>query len=356
VTLQLCRNRTFQLCGYRLGEQNNDYVETTRDDRLNALVDKLCNNAMAAFFGRAEKRRALFVVGESDSGKTRALKYMIANRAEFKPVQTSRGEVATFLSWEAPKPLTLKGFALAGLAALRYQVVLTKEMTEQKLFNILKAQIKEKRVMFMWIDELQHVLKGSTTAELQNVSDIIKSLLQIPGWPLHMILSGVPTLARFLTRQDDGQLRNRSNLLHFRPITDTNSELMLQLQELIMEKAGVAVAETNTPEFIERLTYSCSGALGTMIKRMQAAATEAIVEAKMSVSQTPPALEKANIIITLAHYATVYELETGASDEVNLFLQDAWRTISPLAPLHDILEEVPDAPEDKRTLKKKKTK
>lgn len=124
-----------------------------------------------------------------------------------------------------------------------------------------------------------------------------------------MILSGVPTLARFLTRQDDGQLRNRSYLLHLRPITDENEELVLQLQEQIMESMGVGVTKaetgTNTPEFMKRLTYSCSGALGTMIKRMQAAATEAVLEAKMSDLQSDLPLADAKITVTLEHYATV---------------------------------------------------
>ncbi|TAY13863.1 ATP-binding protein [Rhizobium leguminosarum] len=340
----------------RLGEQNFEYVRSSRDKLLSKITDKLCNNAASALFGGSEKRRAVFVLGESDSGKTRALRELVARREEFKPRRTSAGWAKTFVHWEAPKPLTMKGFATKGLWACGYPVEPNARYTEQELFDLLKTQIREKRIIFMWIDEMQHVFNSKTNAEVQNVSDIIKSLLQIPGWPLHMILSGVPTLANFLAPEDgDRQLRNRSYLVHLSKMTASNSEMMLRLQERVMEKAGVQASETNTPAFMERLTYASFGAFGTMVKRMQAAASEALFEAEMArFGSTDNVEETAPVVVGLKHYATVYELETGSTAAQNIFLAgvNEWSSISPLAAIDEIRDGLPKPKEGRRQRKK----
>ncbi|MGO6727354.1 ATP-binding protein [Rhizobium ruizarguesonis] len=339
----------------RLGQQNYEYVKSSRDKLLTKITDRLCNNAASALFGGSEKRRAVFVIGESDSGKTRALREMIATREEFKPRRTSAGWAKTFVFWEAPKPLTIKGFATKGLEACGYPVEPNARYTEQELFDLLKTQIREKRIIFMWIDEMQHVFRGNTIAEVQNVSDIIKSLLQIPGWPLHMILSGVPTLANFLVPQDgDRQLRNRSYLMHLSKVTASNSEMMLTLQTRIMKKAGVRMGETDTPRFMERLTYASFGAFGTMVKRMQAAASEALFEAEMAGNGSKSGDDTAPIVVGLKHYAEVYELETGSTVPQNIFLaaDDQWEKISPLAALDEIQDGLPKPKEGRRQQKK----
>ncbi|MBY5537700.1 AAA family ATPase [Rhizobium leguminosarum] len=335
----------------RLGQKNKVYVKSSRDRMLSKITDKLCNNAASALFGGSEKRRALFVIGESDSGKTRALRNLVSNREEFRPRLTSKGWVRPFVYFEPQKPLTIKGFATTALTACGYPVT-NQRLTEQELFNLLKEQIRAKGVLFMWVDEMQHVLNGNTTIQIRNVSDIIKSLLQIPGWPLHMILSGVPTLAQFLVPEDgDRQLRNRSYLVHLNKITKSNGEMMLKLQEHIMEKANVQLGETNTPEFMDRLIHSCHGAFGTMIKRMQCAAEEATLERQMMSESDSE--NSSPVTVTLRHYASVYELETAALEEENIFMQEKWSNISPLAALEDLVDSIPSVGNRPRQTKKK---
>ncbi|MBU1316486.1 MAG: ATP-binding protein [Alphaproteobacteria bacterium] len=327
----------------RLGKHNQSYIRSSRDQKLCAAMDQLRNNAAAAIFGASEKRRALFVIGESDSGKSRALAELVASRTEFKPRKTSRGIVRPFVFFEAPKPLTIKGFARKALEVCGYGTT-NPQLSEQELFELLKDQIRDKGVVFMWIDEMQHVLHGNSTDRIQNISDILKSLMQIPGWPLHLILSGVPTLANFLVPEDgDRQLRNRSYLVHLSPITAINSEMMLKLQQNIMTKEGIVVGDTNTPEFMERLTHSCHGAFGTMIKRMQAAAEQAIFAAEKQLREDDGRGVTTNPVhVTMAHYASVYELETGASAQQNIFSDGAdWKNITPLAALTTIINSIP---------------
>ncbi|MBY5840389.1 AAA family ATPase [Rhizobium leguminosarum] len=326
----------------RRGKTHAKYVKMQKDDLITEGIDMLTENAAAAFFGESGKRRALWLLGESDSGKTRSMEYHIPKRPEFLPYVTATGEeFKPFVSFEAPRPITLKGFARKALAACGYPMVPSR-LTEQELFELLKEVIRNNRILFMHVDEMQHVLKGTTTKEIQNVSDIIKSLLQIPDWPLHMILSGVPSLARFLSPEDgDSQLRNRSFIIELKQMAGKDAKALLGVQEQIFLGEGLSLGETNCEEFMYRLIHGCVGACGTIIQTIQAAAERAIV-----------CPEKANPnVVTLKHYAYVYALNTGCRPSENVFLQDDWKSIDPRQSLAKVLAK---ATHDEMLLKSKK--
>lgn len=334
----------------RRGKNQARYVTLPKDKLITEGLDAICENAASALFGEAGKRRALFLLGESDSGKTRAMAYHIPRRPEFQPYVTDTGETFTpFVSFEAPRPITLKGFARKALAACGYPITSTK-VTEQELFELLKQVIRTNRILFMHVDEMQHVLKGTKTTEIQNVSDIIKSLLQIPGWPLHMILSGVPSLARFLSPEDgDAQLRNRSFVIELKQIARKDAPSLLKLQEHIADAEGVALDKTNAIEFMHRLIHAHGGACGTIIQAMQGAAERAASEREENgvcgdVSMPP--------VVTVKHYADLYALNTGCRSSDNVFLQEDWETIDPSHSLASVLSKAPR--NEKSPLTKKK--
>jgi hypothetical protein len=76
----------------RRGRKQAQYVEMPKDKVITEGLDALGENAAAALFGEAGKRRALFLLGESDSGKTRAMEYHIPMRPEFRPYVTKSGQ------------------------------------------------------------------------------------------------------------------------------------------------------------------------------------------------------------------------------------------------------------------------
>jgi hypothetical protein len=340
----------------RRGKNQARYVTLPKDKLITEGLDAICENAAAELFGEAGKRRALFLLGESDSGKTRAMEYHIPRRPEFRPYVAEDGQEYTpFVSFEAPRPITLKGFARKALAACGYPATSNK-LTEQELFELLKLVIRNNRILFMHVDEMQHVLRGTTTNEVQNVSDIIKSLLQIPGWPLHMILSGVPSLARFLSPEDgDAQLRNRSIVVELKQITRKDAVSLLKLQEQIFHGEGMNMGETNTIEFIHRLIHGHNGACGTIIQTIQGAAERAVSEhesrrhRELDTSDTP--------VVTTKHYAEIYALNTGCRPSDNVFLQPDWEKIDPNLSLVNVLAKATmdeKSPQSKKNKKEKR--
>lgn len=319
-----------------IGRMHTAYIGTQRDKDLDLAFNGLIENAAAALFGKAGKRRALFIVGEAGSGKTTAVERHISKRVQFAPRKNAKGDEIFPMVWfEAPKPLTLKGLAKAGLAALDYEV-LDKKITEQELFDLWKQQLRESSVLFLWVDEMQHVLKGTTTKEIQNVADIIKSLVQIEGWPLHLVLSGVPALAQFLHQsgESDRQLPERSMVVELKAMTREDAAIMrkvlvkivtndaeLQFGKDILDRDGLP-----NDNLVQRLMHASNSAFGSTIQMVRFTC-----EQVLRLGQ-----EK----ITLASFASAYALATGCRREQNVFLSDAWEAIVPDNALGELLKRV----------------
>jgi hypothetical protein len=333
----------------RRGKKQARYVTMPKDALIANALDELCENAAAAAFGGSGKRRALFLIGESDSGKTRAMEFHIPKRPEFLPYRRPSGELVTpFVSFECPRPITLKGFARKALEACGYPNV-SHKLTEQELFELLKATIRNNRILFMHIDEMQHVMKGTTTTnEIQNVSDIIKSLLQIPGWPLHMILSGVPSLGLFLSPEDgDAQLRNRSFVVELKQMTRPDAEALLTLQRHMMRDEGVSLDETDTIEFAQRLIHAYQGACGTIIQAIQGAIERAQTEHENEAAGT-----SSGPAVKIKHYAAEYAFKFGCRPSANVFLVNDWDKVDPRQSLAHVIAKAPRETKPSRSRKK----
>ncbi len=332
----------------RRGKKQARYVTMPKDALIANALDELCENAAAAAFGESGKRRALFLIGESDSGKTRAMEFHIPKREEFLPYRRPSGElVKPFVSFECPRPITLKGFARKALEACGYPNV-SHKLTEQELFELLKETIRNNRILFMHIDEMQHVMKGTTTNEIQNVSDIIKSLLQIPGWPLHMILSGVPSLGLFLSPEDgDAQLRNRSFVVELKQMTRADGDALLTLQRYMVQDEGFVLGETDNIDFAHRLIHAYQGACGTIIQAIQGATERAQTEHENRAPDTGSRPE-----VKIKHYAADYAFKFGCRPSANVFLVPDWDKVDPRQSLAHVIAKAPRETKPSRSRKK----
>ncbi|MGO7427977.1 ATP-binding protein, partial [Rhizobium ruizarguesonis] len=120
-------------------------------------------------------------------------------RPELQPYYNEDGElISPMVYFDMPKPLKLRLFAQKIIEAAGYPLVFTDRMREYELFELAKRVLKERSVLILYIDEAQHALKETDKETIRNLADIIKSLLQIDDWPLHLVLAGVPALAKFI--------------------------------------------------------------------------------------------------------------------------------------------------------------
>lgn len=314
-----------------ISEMNKAYIGTARDFELDEAFEALIVNSAAEMFGKSGKRRALFIVGEAGSGKTTAVEKHISKRLEFRPRTLADETVySPLVSSEAPKPLTVKAFAKVGLKDLGYEIH-NDRMSGPDLFDLWKDQLREQRVLFLWIDELQHILSGDKIKELQTVADVIKSLLQIPGWPLHLILSGVPELAGFLHQSGmtNRQLKERSKVIELRKMTFPEDIVVMTkiVEKIISVEAGL-IPDPNVllVEFIHRLLHASSGAFGSMIQTTR--------------HTCEIALRRDSGIVGADTFAAAYAFESGCRPSQNIFTaKERWLDILPVNSLQEMIGE-----------------
>ncbi len=304
----------------RAGAKQN-YIEHARDQRLAATLAEMVENVEACRDGYGSARRALFLIGASRSGKSWALKHHFGLVPEFQPYQNEYGEtVRPLLSIEAPKPCTSKDFARAILDALG--VPHRARMTEGELFATVKTQLRERGIVFLHVDEAQHLLHHTRKDLIHDVQDRLKSLMQIEDWPLHTIYSGVPELANLL--KGDPQLANRSIVIRFIPLVIPQDKPTIEkvLNETAA-KVGLELApELGTDDFVGRLCHANDGSYGKVIETVQAASFLVLRKGKGSLDRRA--------------FAHVYQNHSGCLPSDNVFSATRWSEINPANALADL--------------------
>ena len=308
-----------------LGRLNTGYIRSERHERVASAVTQIVENGAAALHGLASKRRALFILGESGSGKTTALEHTLLNRPELQPYIAEDGtEIRPLIHFEAPKPTSMKLFARKIIEATGYPLSEATKLHEYELFELAKRVLKQRKVLFVYVDEMQHVLRGNKRGEVINVADTLKSLLQIDGWPLHLIVAGMPVLAAFI--EHETQLRNRSLVVSLEEVTFPADVERVRViaSGVIREHAKLSMdANFLNDEFVHRLILACEGGFGTIIQMVRTACELAIRDKQPK--------------ITVDNFVKCYQLVTGCLDHHNIFLSADWRSLSPSLPLADLV-------------------
>lgn len=304
------------------------YFETGRDKVLKTRIDSLRNNAKAMEKGRrGSQRRSLFVIGETGSGKTTSIKRILALVPEWKTYRDHYGdEVTPLIRIRPPKPCGMKALAMRLLKAIK--VPAPPRMTDPELYVFLEEQLRERGVKAIWIDEMQDVLRSNTPKAVQEVQDTLKTLVQIEGWPIHTIYSGVPALATFF--QGDRQLARRSYVMRYEPIEYPDDEKWIEkiVQAVVCEDCGMTRADdTRTDVFREKLCRAASGAFGSLVELVQEACFRA---ADLGRSQ-----------VKLSDFTKVYADMVGCARGDNVFVAANWREIVPANALDDIAPPPP---------------
>ncbi|MHC2361726.1 AAA family ATPase [Rhizobium leguminosarum] len=300
-----------------------DYIENPGDKMLAEMLQELINNVELCRRGVGSRRRALFLIGGSGTGKSTALLHHFRRMPEFQPRVNLYGEtVRPLLSIEAPKPCTTKDFAVAILDAIG--VPSKARQTEGELYATVKTQFRERGIIFLHVDEAQHLRRHSSSQALLDVQDRIKTLMQIVDWPLHMIFSGVADLADLLNG-GDGQLKNRASVMRFVPLSVPKDRDRIQrvLVDIVEAKCGLVLpAELRTDDFLGRLCWANGGSFGEIIKAVQAACFLVMSKGKDTVD--------------LRAFAYNYQRTSGCLPSDNIYTVARWSEIDPANALADL--------------------
>lgn len=314
----------------RMARIKQGYVTGPHDKLLEQAVADMME-AQAAFAvssgyaaSEALKERALFVIGDSGSGKSTAIKRVFARTSGLESFIDDYGQnVHPTVSFKAPKPLTMKLLAKTGLRAIGYPI--ERDRQENQMWDLFREQLKEREVLWLHIDEMQHAVKGSSHTAIQDIADIVKNLLQLDDWPLNAVMSGVTSLAAFL-QFEDRQLKNRCRIVRFEPLKrgQDTKRLKRAVEGVITVHAEMQAADAVlTDEFIHRVLHATCGAFGTAIQFTREAIFIALRAGREQVLPDD--------------FGLFYQRASGCKADENIFEASNWQMIDPGKAVHDYI-------------------
>jgi hypothetical protein len=297
-------------------EIKSRYVETDRDDKFGKMVKRLINNASkrrnAGLPHAANNRRdgmAVLVTGLSGAGKTSTLYNAFIDNPAF-PNFGSATEWCPLIFVGAPAPCTLLQLAMRILVQLGYDS--PRELRENGAWLRVRTQMREQKILFLAIDDFQHVLHQPNEFEIQKVRDTLKDLMTLPGWPVQIILAGMPDLIPFAKR--DPQLRRRIKFMKLEPVSPRiDFELLEGVINNYAAKAGLTLGIAMEEALVGRICHAGLYQMGITIEIL----TDAI----------EVALDRGSTSLEMTDFIEAYAARTLQANDQNPFFTHAWDTV-----------------------------
>jgi hypothetical protein len=320
------------------------YVESDRDEQVAGHLKRLIRNAAArrdpSLPHSGDNRRdgrALILVGEAGAGKSTLLQRAFLNNPAFP--NYGRGGWCPLISVTAPAPCTLLQLAMRILIKLGWDS--TRELRENAAWLRVRIQLKEQQILFLHIEDFQHVVHLSNLEEVQKVRDTLKDLMSSLDWPVQVILSGIPELVPFAKK--DPQLRRRVKFIGLSQLSlQDDSEFLADTVKDYAKGSGLKL-EVNTDELVGRLMHASQYQMGLSI--------EIVIEA------IEAAFERQSKSLTLEDFANAYAARSLMPDEQNPFVANAWDTIDTSLVRPKMLDpDEGDADEGAKTRRKRRKK
>jgi hypothetical protein len=296
------------------------HTDSIRDKLINAALRRVVRHALLNTspqrLAQGRKRFpaiGLCVTGPSGAGKSTILARCLADNPVFN-VPGRHGHGSILLKVKAPKPSTLKALAVDMLHRLGYPI--TKKVTAPEAWRLVRTRLRELGIMFVWIDEFQHVIDRKNPEDTREVRDTIKMLLEEQDWPIYVILSGLPhiTVAIEDKLETDIQVIRRFRFQAM-PNLDLADEKdgVFEFIRRSVNTARLTLDFDIEDELINRLHHAALHRLGVFIELVVEAIEVALVAKRSTLSNVD--------------FVAVYEQRTGSAPIMNPFIADDWHVL-----------------------------
>jgi hypothetical protein len=255
-------------------------------DLEDALKMRMTDYYAKAVSGTSFEASGLLVTGKSRVGKSRELNRLIS-RFNASDTLMPDGRPGRIISCSLWGRTTWRELGNTTLEALGYPAEGRRDQTY--IWREVLRQAKREGVVGIHYDECQHMFTDTGEAANRVVLDSFKALLKERTWPMVLILSGVPELAKHIEKdrptEDRRQLRFLLTPIHFEMINP--SEDIPELNALAYsyaEKAGICFDDLSNMDFFQRLIHGCAYRWGLVIEMMIEAFTICVLTGDANVS------------------------------------------------------------------------
>lgn len=263
--------------------------------------------------------KALVVVGQFRGGKSRAVENGIAR---LKELDTPEGPlVPRPLRINAPEHFTIEalGRAVLGRLKLTPARALGPSMTVERMHS----RIIRNKPTILHIDEAQRMLTPERVAQHRREEEQVKifgqlrALIDLDEWPLPLVMSGTPELAKALERDNLGFFREVAEIIAIAPMRVGNKGDREDLEDALAaaaEKVGMTVAVAGD-DFHDRLIHAAGRARGLAFDICHEAILLAASDGRKAV--------------TIDDFIAFYARKAGCLRAANPFAASDWHRIDP---------------------------
>ncbi|UWR99685.1 TniB family NTP-binding protein [Phaeobacter inhibens] len=252
--------------------------------------------------GMVNEAHGLALAGPSGAGKSAAIEFLLDGQIR-RLADEGYGKT-TIISLRVPSPATLKFLGQTLLRALGYQI--SSERQAWYIWDLVRHHLKERRVLFVHLDEAQDLASRGTKHELNAVASMLKTLMTDKDWPVGIILSGTNELEDILNH--DPQLARRMKTTRFESLSPAaHGEDVVDLLESFCERAQLD-PEEDVLELThgERLVHAAANQFGLVIELILAAIEDALLQEQKTLNRN--------------NFVRAYHLRTSCDPEFNPFV------------------------------------
>ncbi len=149
--------------------------------------------------GRPFEARGILVIGESRRGKSREIQSLL-EKFNDGSVTMPDGRPAKIIQCILSGKITWKDMGMKIQSVLGYK--LNGRHSQAQIWDLVVKYAELQGVVGIRFDECQHVFTADGDRTRQQFLDSFKTLLKDSRWPLMLILSGIPTLAAHIAKEE----------------------------------------------------------------------------------------------------------------------------------------------------------
>lgn len=242
------------------------------EDALKSCVTDYCAGVVS---GEPFEAHGLLVTGKSRVGKTREIARLV-KKFNSSELLMPDGRPGRMISCSLLGGTTWKDLGNATLEALGYPA--EGRNTQDNIWRMVRFQAQRNGVIGIHYDECQHMFTSTGEASNGVVLDRFKAILKRPDWPMFLILSGVPDLAKHIEKErpseDRRQLRFLLTPIHFEMIDPSRDISEVNTMAFsYAAKANVSFDSLSTMDFVQRLIHAGAYRWGLVIEMLLLALT-----------------------------------------------------------------------------------
>jgi predicted small metal-binding protein len=307
---------------------NARFLRLDRDDKLATvfqdLLDDLTVRADPKLPEGAGNRReggTIVLIGESGAGKSLSLKRLVGRHRAFPGYMVPRSGCAAVYV-RVPSFCTPK--ALGRITLRQLGLPIKGNPPSHIVWEMVYQRIEELQKVVLHFDEMHNVTKYASDDEIDDIRNMIKTLVVSPTWPIVLIISGLPEIVDLT--QPITEIRRRCRHMEFRSLVlpDGVSEIESAIADLAIT-ADMPVKTTMHDALAPRLIHAALYQIGTSIEVAQEAICIALKEHADG--------------LTRDHFKDAYTVRTGCLPTENPFVMTDWASIDCTAVLGRHIEK-----------------